>query len=73
MTTPNARRRQLMAIIAEELGCPSWIPGTDTEFHYCCDSSRRRCYCERAAKRILDLTDPTCVNVESIDQSEPTP
>lgn len=48
--------RQILSIIAEETGCPSFIRGIHPQFSYCCDKDRRGkdgCYCENAAIRIV--------------------
>lgn len=57
--------RQMMQIIAEEIGCPSFIHGISSEFHFCCDRDKHsppNCYCENAAKRIAlqqnSITEP---------------
>lgn len=63
-------KQRIMEIIAEEIGCPGLVEGTNPKFKYCgaigqripqIDSFGRVswkpaiCYCEKAAARILEL------------------
>lgn len=59
----DTRVKKLTSIIAEEIGCPSWIKGENPLFSYCCDRSpegiTRPCFCEKAALLSLaTITEP---------------
>lgn len=51
------RLLQYTNIIATEIGCTSWTTGENPTFKYCCDEEgpSRPCYCESAARKILQL------------------